>query len=122
MPVLLIHSGRQDRRGKNDKGGKFVWKIGRQGLCSSSNLVNLLQCDKENCLKQYIEVTQQEFCKRICQPLGYVRNKQMNKTTGEHFYPPGHSIHNVTFTMLQHVQQVKSPDPLYGREREKTPH
>ena len=103
-------------RGKNYKGNKFIWKIGKQGLCSSSNLVYLLQCDQEKCLKQYIGVTQQEFRERIYQHIGYVRNKQLNKATGEHFNLPGHSIKNMKFTMLE---QVKSPDPLHGREREK---
>jgi hypothetical protein len=103
-------------RGQNYKGKPFVWKIGRQGLCSTSNLVYLIQCDKENCLRQYIGVTQQEFRERIYQHIGYVRNKQINKATGEHFNLPGHSMHNMKFTMLE---QVMSPDPLYGREREK---
>ena len=101
---------------QNYKGKQFVWKIGRQGLCLSSNLVYLIHCDKENCLRQYIGVTQQEFRERIYQHIGYVRNKQVNKATGEHFNLPGHSMHNMKFTMLE---QVKSPDPLYGREREK---
>ena len=103
-------------RGHNYKGRKLVWKIGRQGLCSSSSLVYVLQCDKEKCLKQCIGVTQQEFCERMYQHIGYVRNKQLNKTTGEHFNLPGHFIHNRKFTRLE---QVKSLDPLYGREREK---
>ena len=68
-------------RGKNYKGNKFICKIGNLGLCSSSNLVYLIQCDKEKCLKQYIGVTQQEFWERIYQHIGYVRNKQLNKAT-----------------------------------------
>ena len=40
----------------------------------------------------------------------------MNKATGQHFNVPGHEIHHMKFTA---IEQVKSEDPLYGREREK---
>ena len=75
-----------------------------------------MECDKDKCKKQYIGVTQQEFRDRIYQHIGYVRNKQTSRATGDHFYLPGHNIHNMKFTMLEHI---KSRDPLYGREREK---
>ena len=41
----------------------------------------LLKCHKEYCKQKYIIVTQQEFCDRIYQHIGYVRNKQLNKAT-----------------------------------------
>ena len=50
------------------------------------------------------------------QHIGYVRNTQYQKATGEHFNLPGHQIHQMKFTMLE---KVKSSDPLYGREGEK---
>ena len=102
--------------GKSYKGKKFIWKIGREGSCGSSNIVYLLECEKQYCKQRYIGVTHQEFRDRIYQHIGYVRNKQLQKATGEHFNLPGHQIHHMKFTMLE---QVKSPDPLYGREREK---
>ena len=67
-------------------------------------------------MKKYFGITQQEFRERKLQHIGYVRNKQINKATGEHFNLPGHSMHNMKFTILE---QVMSSDPLYGREREK---
>ena len=75
-----------------------------------------MECDKDKCKKQYIGVTQQEFRDRIYQHIGYVRNKQTSRATGEHFNLPGHNIHNMKFTILE---QIRSRDPLYGREREK---
>ena len=48
--------------------------------------------------------------------IGYVRNKILSRATGEHFNLPGHSTHNMKFTILE---KVRSVDPLYGREREK---
>ena len=71
---------------------------------------------KQYCKKKYIGITHQEFRDRIYQHIGYVRNKQMQKATGEHFNLPGHHIHHMKFTILE---KVKSSDPLYGREREK---
>jgi hypothetical protein len=72
-------------KGKDYSGNKFTWTIGREVSCSSINIVYLLQCDKENCRKQYFNL-------------------------------PGHSSHNMKFTILENV---KSEDPLYRREREK---
>jgi hypothetical protein len=102
--------------GRNYTGKKFIWKLGKSVSCGSSNVVYLVECDKDKCKKQYIGVTQQEFRDRIYQHIGYVRNKQTSRATGEHFNLPGHNIHNMKFTILE---QIRSRDPLYGREREK---
>ena len=102
--------------GKAYNGKKFTWSIGRSVSCGTSNVVYMVECDKENCKKRYIGVTNQEIRVRIYQHIGYVRNKLLNKATGEHFNVPGHSTQNIRFTI---IEQVKSLDPLYPREREK---
>ena len=84
-------------------------------MTRESKIVYLLECEKEYCKKKYIGTTQQEFRDRIYQHIGYVRNKQISKATGEHFNLPGHRSHHMKFTILE---KVKSLDPLYGRERE----
>ena len=76
----------------------------------------MIECNKEYCKKRYIGITQQEFRERVYQHIGYVRNKSISRATGEHFNFPGHSTHNMKFTILE---QVKSTDPIYGREWEK---
>ena len=76
----------------------------------------LVECDKDKCRKKSIGVTQQEFCDIVYQHIGYVSNKQTLRATGQHFNLPGHNIHNTKLTILE---QVKSSDPLYWREREK---
>ena len=53
---------------------------------------------------------------RIYQHVGYARNKMLSQATGEHFNLPGHTMHNMKLTVLE---QVKSKDPVYAREREK---
>ena len=89
--------------GRSYRGKQFIWKIGREVSCESSNIVYLLECDKQYCKKKYIGITHQEFQDRIYQHIGYVRNKQMQKATGEHFNLPGHQIHHMKFTILEKV-------------------
>ena len=101
--------------GKNYKGRKFIWTLGRQHNCNSKNVIYLLQCDKDNCRQKYLGMTQ-DLRDRIYQHVGYARNKTLSQATGEHFNLPGHNMHNMKFTVLE---QVKSNDPLYAREREK---
>ena len=103
-------------KGRNYKGHNFTWKLGRLMTCSSSNVVYMLECDLDNCKRRYIGVTLNQIRERIYQHIGYVRNKVKNRATGEHFTLPGHSDHNMRFTILENV---KSRDPLYAREREK---
>ena len=59
----------------NYRGYKFTWTIGREVTCSSTNIVYLLQCNKENGRKQYIGETSQELWEIIDQHIGYVRIK-----------------------------------------------
>ena len=75
----------------------------------------LEQCDKEYCKQQYIGMTT-DFRDRIYQHLGYVRNHIQARATGAHFNLAGHGMKNMKFTILE---QVRSNDPLYVREREK---
>ena len=46
---------------------------------------------------------------------GYVTNKIVEKATGAHFNLPGHSLANLTITILE---QVKYQDKEYRKERE----
>jgi hypothetical protein len=47
---------------------------------------------------------------------GYVNNHDYTKATGDHFNSPGHSLADLTITVLE---KVKSSDDLYRKEREK---
>ena len=102
--------------GNNYEGTTFKLCIGRPISCNSTNIVYLLECDKDYCKQKYIGLTHQELRERIYQHVRYVRNKQLNRAPGEHFNRPGHGVENMKFTVLE---KVKSSDPLYGREREK---
>ena len=50
------------------------------------------------------------------QDLGYIRNKLLNQSTWFHFNYKGHSEEDMKFTVLE---QSKSSDPVYRKEREK---
>ena len=76
----------------------------------------MIDCQKERCRQRYIGVTQRSFRKRVNEHIGYVKNKKISEATGEHFNLPGHSHTDMKFTI---IEQVKSLDPVYAREREK---
>ena len=57
-----------------------------------------------------------DFRERIYQHEGYVRNNNKTRATGTHFNLPRHSMRNMKFTIME---QVRSNDPLYAKEREK---
>ena len=92
-----------------------AWKINKKVSCQDSNIIYLIECQKERCKLRYIGFTTQEFRERMCQHLGYIRNKNSNKANGEHFNLPGHSRNDFKCTI---IEKVRSVDPLYGRERE----
>ena len=52
---------------------------------------------------------------RLAQHRGYIRNKDDSKATGHHFNLPGHSLADLTVTI---IEQVKKSDTLYRKERE----
>ena len=104
------------KEGKFILGRSFTWKIVKSLSCNSFNVVYMIECQKERCRQRYIGVTQRAFRKRMTEHIGYVKNKKISEATGEHFNLPGHSHTDMKFTI---IEQVKSLDPVYAREREK---
>ena len=103
------------KEGTSVKGKHFTWKICKPVNCSSSNIVYMVECDKDYCKERYIGITHREFRERIYEHIGYVRTRKLNQTTGAHFNKPGHSTSNMKFTVLD---KIKSLDPcMEGRER-----
>ena len=98
------------------KAENFTWRINNKVSCQDSNLIYLIECNKDRCKKRYIGFTTKTFRERMSQHIGYVKNKVISKSTGEHFNLPGHDKKNMKFTILE---KVRSQDPLFGREREK---
>ena len=95
------------------KAKKFTWKITKEVNCRSKNIVYMIECGK--CFQRYIGETERMFKDRIYEHLGYVRNCDMDKITGEHFNKNGHKISDMKFSILE---KVKKNDVHYRKERE----
>ena len=52
---------------------------------------------------------------RFRQHRGYVRNREIEKSTGEHFNKPGHTMADMKITILE---KVRSQDPQLRKVRE----
>ena len=52
---------------------------------------------------------------RIVEHRGYISNQDSSTATGDHFNLPGHSVSDLTVTVLE---QVKKNDQLYREEKE----
>ena len=102
--------------GNTIKNNNFTWKINKKVSCKDSNIIYLIECQKDNCKKRYVGFSTRQFSERMGEHLGHVRNKDKSQTMGEHYNLPGHSKNDMKFTI---IEKVRSSDPLHGREREK---
>ena len=64
--------------------------IENQVDCQTANVIYCLSCNK--CKEQYIGETEKTLSVRFRQHRGYVRNREIDKSTGEHFNKPGHTM------------------------------
>ena len=95
---------------------KFSWSINKEVTCNTYNIVYLIQCNKENCRKQYIGESERVLKNRLAEHIGYVKSKNINQPTGEHFNLPGHTLSNMNILILE---KVKNFNTNYRKEREK---
>ena len=91
------------------------WKINQSLDCEISNCIYLIECKKHDCNMKYVGETKRILKFRLAEHRGYVNNND-DTATGEHFNMPGHSLSDLTVTILE---RVKSTDDLYRKEREK---
>ena len=52
---------------------------------------------------------------RLSDHRGYVNNFKVDQPTGDHFNQPGHSLSNLTITI---IEKVKKEDKVYREQRE----
>ena len=83
--------------------------------CTTSNIVYIIQCKKDKCKDQYIGQTQNSLSSRFLDHLGYCRREEISKATGAHFNKPGHSMADMTISVLE---QVSEKDTFYRECRE----
>ena len=104
------------REVKSLKINKGEWKINQSVNCESSNCVYLIECRKDNCKAKYVGETKRTIKDRLADHRGYIKNEKTETTTGEHFNTAGHSLSDLSITVLE---VVKKKDDLYRKEREK---
>ena len=72
----------------------------------------MIECDKDNCKTNYIGESDRPMKIRFAEHKGYVRNNIISRATGADFNLSGHSIHNMTVTI---IAKVKKMDELYRK-------
>ena len=92
------------------------WGINKKVNCDSTNVVYLIECKIDNCKERYIGETDRRLKDRLADHRRYVTSKVVTQPTGAHFNLPGHSVADLTVTILE---QVKKKCSLYRKEREK---
>ena len=75
----------------------------------------MIECNLPRCKQRYIGESERSLRDRISEHIGYVKTMKLDKTTGAHFNLPGHSLANLTATILE---KVRSNDIYYRKERE----
>ena len=75
----------------------------------------MIECKKDKCKLKYIGETKRILKLRLAEHRGYIGNND-DTATGEHFNSPGHSISDLSITILE---KVKRKGEMYRKEREK---
>ena len=72
-------------------------------------------CKKEHCKEVYIGETKRMLKYCLADHRGYVTNHVTSTATGTHFNQPGHSLSDLTITVLEHTPRKNTE---YRKERE----
>ena len=101
-------------KGKSVKINNTEWEIKKQLDCSSYIVVYAVICMKEKCNKTYSGETKRmlKFC--VANHFGYGRNNTLDKATGENFSLPGHSLLDLSITVIEQIQHCATSVPPLG--------
>ena len=102
------------REGKNITINGAQWRLMKQLDCNSYNIVYAIICKKENCKQVYLGETKRQLKFRLADHRGYVGNNDTT-ATGQHFNSPGHTIADLSITV---IEQVRKNNIFYRKERE----
>ena len=102
------------KEGKHIDYNEAKWIINNQVNCETSNIIYLIECTL--CKKRYIGETERSLKERFSEHKQYIKGKSPKFATGEHFNMKGHSLSNVTITI---IEKVKQADDIYRKLREK---
>ena len=95
---------------------KSSWMISSVVNFESNNIIYLIECYKEGCNNRYIGESSRPLKERLKEHVDYVKRLFPIQVTGQHFNMPGHSLSNMTITILEKVTKY---DNSYRQEREK---
>ena len=104
------------KEGKFIKSNKSTLTIGSVVNCESSNIVYLIECQKEECKERYIGQSSRPLKERVKEHVDYIRKLFLTQAASQHFNMPGHDLSNMTITILEKVHNY---DDSYRQEREK---
>ena len=76
----------------------------------------MIERSKQNCKARYVGKTERFLHDRICEHIGDVRTRKLEKPVAKHFNLPGHSLSDITATI---IEKVKANCPQYRKEGEK---
>ena len=65
----------------------------------------MIECSKNNCGQKYIGETERSLKERIMEHVNYIKNRQLDKPTGNHFNKPGHTLANMKVVILEKVEK-----------------
>ena len=88
-------------------------ELHKHHTCNDENICYIIECGK--CQQQYIGETEFTVRQRFLQHRGYVRREETGQATGNHFSLPGHSMADMTISVLE---RITTSDPMYRKVRE----
>ena len=94
---------------------KLTRKINRRLNCGIYNIIYLIECKKDNYRQHYIGKSKRPLGNHFADNRGYVVNQHVDTATGAHFTLPGHSVSDMTVTILE---QSKYNNESYRKEEE----
>ena len=95
------------------KASSEVVQINAPVTCQTKNIIYCISCIK--CREQYIGTSERTLQKRFSEHRDYVKNEHLNKATGWHFNKKGHSVADMTVSI---VEKVYSSNESLRLERE----
>ena len=103
------------KEGKEIQNNQTKWVINSSVNFESFNIIYLLECNKSTCKARYIGQSFRPLKKRFSEHKGYINSTFPTQFTGRHLNLPGHSIDNITVTILE---KVRRNNESYRKERE----
>ena len=103
------------REGKVVKINQKEWQLNNKFDCNTFNVVYAIICKKDYCKQVYIGETKRMLKFRLADHYGYVRSQKLDTPTGAHFNSPGHTLGDLSITVIERSRRNNHP---YRRQRE----